>query len=118
MAFKFSQPLDIAIAYQVKLPLGIYWNMTDNQDIMGLYKNKDECNYDNDSLKSLLQDIERQAQRIERVVKTPTYTRKAKKAYYERQKMNNPDFLSSLNEKNKARQRIKREIKAIMNICL
>ena len=51
-----------------------------------------------------------------RIIKTPIYTRRAKKAYYERQKLNNPEFLSTLNEKNKARQRILKEIKALMSI--
>ncbi len=51
-----------------------------------------------------------------RIIKTPIYTRRAKKAYYERQKLSNPEFLSTLNEKNKARQRILKEIKALMSI--
>ena len=118
MALKFSQLLDVAVASQIELPRGIYWNMSDNQYIIGLYQNRDECNYDENSFKSLLKDIERQGQTISRVVKTPIYTRRAKKAYYERQKLKSPEFLSTLNEKNKARQRMQKEIKGMMCISV
>ena len=116
MALKFSQQLDIAVASQIEIPIGIYWNMTANQGIIGLYMNRDECNYDENSFKSLLHDIERQAHSINRVVKTPIYTRRAKKAYYEREKLKGIEFLATLNEKNKVRQRMNKEIKSLMCI--
>ncbi len=116
MSYKFSQPLDVAAASIIALPKGLYWNMNSNQDIIGLFQNREECNYDSNFLASLLKDIERQALTLGRTVKTPIYMRRAKKAYYERQKLNNPSFLSDLNEKNKARQRMQREVKALMCI--
>ena len=113
---KYFKQLDVAVANQIELPRGIYWNMTDTQCIIGLYQNHDECNYDKESFKSLLKDIKKQVQSIIHPVKTPIYTRRAKKAYYERQILKGPQFLSTLNEKNKVRQGMNKEIKALMCI--
>ena len=116
MAMKYFKQLDVAVANQIELPRGIYWNMTDTQCIIGLYQNRDECNYDKESFKSLLKDIKKQVQSVSHPVKTPIYTRRAKKAYYEREKLKGTEFLATLNEKNKARQRMQKEVKAIMLI--
>lgn len=97
MAFKFSKPLDVFVASSIKLPTGVYWNMNSNQSIIGLYKNPDEC--DINSLQSLAEEIETQAQEIPKPNKTPEYVLKSQRAYVLRKLIEDPEYIKRRQKK-------------------
>jgi hypothetical protein len=100
--YKFPKKLASSIvAPHIVLPPGTYWNMNSDQEIIGIYIDR---GLSQANVYEVGEDVEKQIKeciKTTRVKKTPDYTLRAQKAYYERKKASDPDFLAKIRERDK-----------------